>query len=126
MFQAREAIRDILRERVMFQVLEKSHLTTCALAPLVTQFLSRFRFLPTPQGIRFRGLTIPECQKMLPSYVKGGEPMPEALLWLLLTGDVPSKSQVRGASHVHRVPGCGYYTAEGFGISRARVQVIGF
>ncbi|CAN0464990.1 unnamed protein product, partial [Laminaria digitata] len=47
------------------------------------------------QGIRFRGLTIPDCQKQLPSYIKGGEPMPEALLWLLLTGDVPTKAQVR-------------------------------
>lgn len=28
--------------------------------------------------------------------MKGGEPMPEALLWLLLTGDVPTKAQVRG------------------------------
>lgn len=46
------------------------------------------------QGIRFRGLTIPDCQAKLPSYVKGGEPMPEALMWLLLTGDVPTKKQV--------------------------------
>lgn len=40
------------------------------------------------QGIRFRGLSIPECQKLLPGAKAGGEPLPEGLLWLLLTGKV--------------------------------------
>lgn len=40
------------------------------------------------QGIRFRGLSIPECQKVLPGAKPGGEPLPEGLLWLLLTGKV--------------------------------------
>lgn len=40
------------------------------------------------QGIRFRGLSIPECQKVLPGATPGGEPLPEGLLWLLLTGKV--------------------------------------
>ena len=60
-----------------------------------TAFLGYFHFFSRcAQGIRFRGLTIPDCQKQLPSYIKGGEPMPEALLWLLLTGDVPTKANV--------------------------------
>jgi citrate synthase len=42
------------------------------------------------QGIRFRGLSIPECQKVLPAAKPGGEPLPEGLLWLLLTGKVCS------------------------------------
>eukprot|EP00980_Cylindrotheca_fusiformis_P019387 scaffold6661_cov109-Cylindrotheca_fusiformis.AAC.7 len=49
------------------------------------------------EGIRFRGLTIPECQAVLPTYsgVTGdGEPMLESLLWLLLTSEVPTKEQV--------------------------------
>lgn len=53
--------------------------------------------LDANEGIRFRGLTIPECQKVLPTYsgVAGdGEPLLESLLWLLLTGDVPTKEQV--------------------------------
>eukprot|EP01084_Bolivina_argentea_P126042 223241_1 len=45
------------------------------------------------EGIRFRGLSIPECQEKLPGYTKGGEPIPEALFWLLLTGEVPTKAQ---------------------------------
>lgn len=42
------------------------------------------------QGIRFRGLSIPECQKLLPGAKPDGEPLPEGLLWLLLTGKVGS------------------------------------
>ena len=53
--------------------------------------------LDADEGIRFRGYTIPECQKILPTF-KGpggeGEPLMESLLWLLLTGDVPTKAQV--------------------------------
>jgi citrate synthase len=50
--------------------------------------------LDANEGIRFRGRTIPELQKVLPTYVEGGEPMPEGLLWLLLTGQVPTRAQV--------------------------------
>jgi len=47
------------------------------------------------EGIRFRGLTIPECQKRLPKAKGGEEPLPEALLWLLLTGDCPTQNQTQ-------------------------------
>ena len=53
--------------------------------------------LDPEEGIRFRGLTIPECQAVLPTYsgVTGdGEPLLESLLWLLLTSEVPTKEQV--------------------------------
>jgi len=53
--------------------------------------------LDPQEGIRFRGLTIPECQAVLPtaSGVAGdGEPLLESILWLLLTGEVPTKEQV--------------------------------
>lgn len=50
--------------------------------------------LDAEEGIRFRGRTIPELQKELPATVDGGEPGPEPLLWLLLTGEVPTKEQV--------------------------------
>ena len=35
-----------------------------------------------------RGHTIPELQEKLPAAQPGGEPIPEGLLWLLLTGEV--------------------------------------
>lgn len=44
--------------------------------------------LDPDEGIRFRGYSIPELQQMLPGAKPGGEPLPEGLLWLLLTGDV--------------------------------------
>ena len=46
--------------------------------------------------MRSRGYSIPELQETLPAAVPNGEPLPEGLLWLLLTGDVPSKEQVKG------------------------------
>lgn len=50
--------------------------------------------LDADEGIRFRGLSIPECQKSLPKANGGEEPLPEGLFWLLVTGQVPTKSQV--------------------------------
>ncbi|XP_030566280.1 probable citrate synthase, mitochondrial isoform X1 [Drosophila novamexicana] len=54
--------------------------------------------LDPDEGIRFRGLSIPECQKVLPAAEGGTEPLPEGLFWLLMTGDVPSKEQVQQLS----------------------------
>ncbi|KAL7663199.1 Citrate synthase [[Candida] zeylanoides] len=50
------------------------------------------------EGIRFRGRTIPDIQKELPKAAGGSEPLPEALFWLLLTGEVPSETQVKAFS----------------------------
>lgn len=54
--------------------------------------------LDSDEGIRFRGYTIPECQKLLPAAMPGGEPLPEGLFWLLVTGEVPTAEQVKGLS----------------------------
>lgn len=51
--------------------------------------------LDAEEGIRFRGRTIPELQAELPATIEGGEPGPEALLWLLLTGECPTADQVK-------------------------------
>ncbi|CAM6032358.1 unnamed protein product [Sphagnum compactum] len=50
--------------------------------------------LDPDEGIRFRGFSLPECQAKLPAAKEGGEPLPEGFLWLLLTGEVPTKEQV--------------------------------
>ena len=50
------------------------------------------------EGIRFRGLSIPECQQQLPKAQGGEEPLPEALYWLLVTGEVPTQEQVKSLS----------------------------
>jgi len=54
--------------------------------------------LDSHEGIRFRGLSIPECQQKLPKAKGGAEPLPEGLLWLLLTGEVPTQQQVNELS----------------------------
>ncbi|TFY54046.1 hypothetical protein EVJ58_g9092 [Rhodofomes roseus] len=54
--------------------------------------------LDAEEGIRFRGKTIPECQQALPKAPGGQEPLPEALFWLLLTGEVPTQEQTDALS----------------------------
>uniref|UniRef100_A0A7S4G536 Citrate synthase n=1 Tax=Eutreptiella gymnastica TaxID=73025 RepID=A0A7S4G536_9EUGL len=52
--------------------------------------------LDANEGIRFRGHTIPDLQKTLPSFTGpagAGEPTPEGLIWLLLTGNIPTKEE---------------------------------
>jgi citrate (Si)-synthase len=54
--------------------------------------------LDAQEGIRIRGFSLPELQAKLPTF-KGpageGEPIPEALIWLLLTSEIPSVEQTR-------------------------------
>jgi citrate synthase len=50
--------------------------------------------LDPEEGIRFRGYSIPECQKILPKAPGGEEPLPEGLFWLLVTNQVPNQEQV--------------------------------
>ncbi|CAE6437551.1 hypothetical protein ACGC1H_004401 [Rhizoctonia solani] len=50
------------------------------------------------EGIRFHGLSIPDCQKALPPAPGGQEIISESMLWLLLTGQIPSHQQVRDLS----------------------------
>lgn len=54
--------------------------------------------LDPDEGIRFRGYSIPECQKLLPKAPGGNEPLPEGLFWLLVTGDIPTEKQVQAIS----------------------------
>jgi citrate synthase len=54
--------------------------------------------LDSDEGIRFRGFSIPECQELLPRAIPKGEPIPEGLFWLLVTGDVPSDEQAQALS----------------------------
>jgi citrate synthase len=49
--------------------------------------------LDAQEGIRFRGYSIPEIQKLLPK--AKSEPLPEGILYLLLTGEIPTDAQVR-------------------------------
>ncbi len=50
--------------------------------------------LDASKGIRFRGYSIPEIRELLPSGPQG-EPMPEGLFWLMLTGEIPTPDEVK-------------------------------
>lgn len=54
--------------------------------------------LDANEGIRFHGKTIEDCQSILPKGTSGTEMLPEAMFWLLLTGQVPTTSQIRAFS----------------------------
>jgi len=59
----------------------------------VTSMIWETSLLDSEEGIRFRGYSIPECQAKLPKATKDGEPIPEGLLYLLLTGEIPTQEQ---------------------------------
>ena len=46
-------------------------------------------------GIRFRGLSIPELREKLPKAPGCKEPLPEGLFWLMLVGEVPTEAEVK-------------------------------
>ncbi len=52
--------------------------------------------LDAEEGIRLRGYTIPELQKLLPA--AKSEPLPEGILYLLMTGEIPNEAQVKEIS----------------------------
>lgn len=54
--------------------------------------------LDAEEGIRFRGHSIPELQAKLPGAHAGGQPLPEGLLWLLMTGQLPTREQAAAVS----------------------------
>lgn len=57
-----------------------------------------FTLIPHSQGIRFHGLSIPDCQKVLTPAPGGKEIIAESMLWLLLTGKAPTEAETRQLS----------------------------
>ncbi len=60
----------------------------------ITGMVYETSLLDANEGIRFRGFTIPELQAKLPHAKGGQEPLPEGLFYLLLSGELPSESDV--------------------------------
>lgn len=50
--------------------------------------------LDPEEGIRFRGYSIPELREKLPKVQPKGEPLPEGLFYLMLTGELPTQDDV--------------------------------
>lgn len=51
--------------------------------------------LDPEEGIRYRGLTLKECNSQLPKWGNSKVGLPEASYWLLLTGEVPTDAQTK-------------------------------
>lgn len=46
-------------------------------------------------GINYRGLDLYQIRDQAPKTVPGGQPIPEGVLWLLLTGELPNEAEIR-------------------------------
>ena len=46
-------------------------------------------------GINYRGKDLYDIRENAPKTVPGGQPIPEGVLWLLLTGEFPSDSEIK-------------------------------
>src|SRR6476620_9322060 len=57
----------------------------------MTGLVSETSLLDAQEGIRFRGYSIPELQQSLPKAKGGSEPLPEALFYLMLIGELPTE-----------------------------------
>jgi citrate synthase len=98
----------IPQQQALTKTIKEKHgekiLGTCTVAQAyggmrsVKSMVTETSLLDPEEGIRFRGLSIPEAQKQLPAAEGGSEPLPEGLYFLLLTGKVPTKEQVRELS----------------------------
>lgn len=64
----------------------------------ITGMVYETSLLDANEGIRFRGFSIPELQVKLPKASGGSEPLPEGLFWLMLTGELPSSSDIEALS----------------------------
>uniref|UniRef100_A0A6B2L3N2 Citrate synthase n=1 Tax=Arcella intermedia TaxID=1963864 RepID=A0A6B2L3N2_9EUKA len=64
----------------------------------IKSLVTETSLLDPNEGIRFRGYSIPDCQRDLPRVDGTTEPMPEGLLWLLMTGEIPTHNQALALS----------------------------
>ena len=46
-------------------------------------------------GIQYRGYDLFKIRELAPKTIPGGQPIPEGILWLLLTGEFPSESEIK-------------------------------
>ncbi len=61
----------------------------------IKSLVTDISYLDPQEGIRFRNMTIPELLEKLPKPAGSEMPYVEALFHLLLTGDVPSESEIK-------------------------------
>ena len=50
--------------------------------------------LSPTEGIRYRDHNLDEIMERAPTFIEGGSPAPEGILWLLLSGEYPTKTEL--------------------------------
>lgn len=60
----------------------------------IKSLVTDISYLDPHEGIRFRGLTIPEVLEKLPKYPGAEMPTVEAFFYFLLTGDLPTEAEI--------------------------------
>lgn len=60
----------------------------------IKSLVTDISYLDPHEGIRFRGLTIPEVLEKLPKYPGAEMPTVEAFFYFLLTGDLPTETEI--------------------------------
>ncbi len=66
----------------------------------ITGLVTETSLLDSNEGIRFRGYSIPELREKLQHFVEGGsEPVPEAIFYLMLMGELPSNEDVQNLTN---------------------------
>ena len=91
-------IKDILKEHGTKKIGEVQLAQAYQGMRGITGMIYETSLLDAQEGIRFRGYTIPELQQKLPKAKGGDEPLPEALFWLMLTGEIPSEEDTHALS----------------------------
>ncbi|TAE14169.1 MAG: citrate (Si)-synthase, eukaryotic [Bacteroidetes bacterium] len=66
----------------------------------ITGLVTETSLLDAQEGIRFRGYSIPELQEKLQKAPNGSEPLPEALFYLMLIGELPTDEDVNHITSV--------------------------
>ncbi len=68
----------------------------------IKSLITDISYLDPKEGIRYRGYTLPEIFKKLPRPEGAEMPYVEGLVYLLLTGEIPSESEVADVSYEFR------------------------
>jgi citrate synthase len=98
----RERIQKLLKEKGNVKVDEVALNQVIGGMRDINSMLWVISDLDPQEGIRFRGLTIPDLQAQLPRAHGGTEPLPEALFYFLLTGDVPTEEDTKAVTEEWR------------------------
>ena len=87
----------------------------------ITGLLTETSLLDANEGIRFRGYSIPELKEKLPKVKGGDEPLPEALFYLMLIGELPTEDEAENITSTlqrrSHVPNYVFDSIEGLPVS---------